>query len=699
MAYIVVFAPLLAAIIAGLLQKQIGDRAAQILTTGGTILAALSAIVVFVDVAVGGNARTIELARWIAIGSFEVNWAIKLDTLSAVMLVVITSVSSLVHVYSWGYMAHDPHRARFFAYLSLFTFAMLSLVTADNFIQLFFGWEGVGLASYLLIGFWYQKESANAAAIKAFVTNRVGDFGLALGVMAIFAVFGTVKFDEVFAQIPQMSDAVLTVFGMDFLALELIAFLLFIGAMGKSAQFFLHVWLPDAMEGPTPVSALIHAATMVTAGVFLVCRAYPIYELAPNTSAVITFIGAITALFAATVGLVQNDIKRVIAYSTCSQLGYMFFAAGLGLYSAAMFHLFTHAFFKALLFLGAGSVIHGLHDEQDMRKMGGIYKLLPLTWILMIIGTVALTGVGIPLLGVGFSGFYSKDMIIEEAFMMGQDGLPFGMFAFWIGVLAAGLTSFYSWRLIFMTFHGKHRGDPEHLKHAHESGWPMLVPLILLAVGAVFAGALFKSDFVGKGALTFWGDSLPAGPYAEYNYGEYAPEGEPALVEVAAGSQEADGGGAVDGAADGEHSAADGDHGEGEHGGHHPPVWVLVIPVGATLIGFGAAWFFYIANAGLPARIAANNGPIHTFLYNKWYFDELYDAVFVRGTRALGDLFWKVVDMRIIDGFGPNGVAATAMAGARRIARMQSGYVYHYAFFMLIGVLGLALWIVARAGV
>jgi NADH-quinone oxidoreductase subunit L len=398
MAYIVVFGPLFAAIIAGLFQKQIGDRAAQIITTGATITAALASVWLLIDVAYGGNARTYEIASWMAVGQFEVNWSIRLDTLSAVMLVVITSVSSLVHVYSWGYMSHDPHRARFFAYLSLFTFAMLSLVTADNFIQMFFGWEGVGLASYLLIGFWYKKESANSAAIKAFVTNRVGDFGFALGIMAVFAVFGTVKFDEVFAQIPEMSGEILTLFGMNFQALELIAFLLFIGAMGKSAQFFLHVWLPDAMEGPTPVSALIHAATMVTAGVFLVCRCFPIYEVAPDTSAFITFIGAITALFAATVGLAQNDIKRVIAYSTCSQLGYMFFAAGLGLYSAAMFHLFTHAFFKALLFLGAGSVIHGLHDEQDMRNMGGIYKLLPATWILMIIGTLALTGVGIPIL-------------------------------------------------------------------------------------------------------------------------------------------------------------------------------------------------------------------------------------------------------------------------------------------------------------
>ena len=691
MAYIVVFAPILAAIFAGLFQKPIGDRTAQLVTTGGTILAALGSVWVFIDVAIGGNARTYEILQWIAIGDFEVSWAIKLDTLSAVMLVVITSVSSLVHLYSWGYMHDDPHRARFFAYLSLFTFAMISLVTADNFIQMFFGWEGVGLASYLLIGFYYKKESANAAAIKAFVTNRVGDFGLALGVMAVYAVFGSVQFDQVFAQIPDKADAILTVFGMNFQALELIAFLLFIGAMGKSAQFFLHVWLPDAMEGPTPVSALIHAATMVTAGVFLICRCYPIYEAAPDTSAFITFIGAITALFAATVGMAQNDIKRVIAYSTCSQLGYMFFAAGLGLYSAAMFHLFTHAFFKALLFLGAGSVIHGLHHEQDMRKMGGIYKLLPMTWILMIIGTLALTGVGIPIVlgGLGFAGFYSKDMIIEEAFMMGQDGVSFGMLAFWIGVFAAFLTSFYSWRLIFMTFHGEHRGDKETLNHAHESPLVMIVPLVLLAIGAVFAGGVFKSDFVAKGALTFWGESLPAGPYAEGNYGH--------LVE----GYGDDGGAAGDGAED-DHGAQEGasgdDHG-GEHGGHHPPTWVLILPVGVTLLGFLLSYYFYMMKPEIPRRMGENPGPLHRFLINKWYFDELYQATVVRGTALLGDLFWKVGDRRAIDGLGPNGVAGAVMAGARRVARLQSGYVYHYAFVMLIGVLGLALWLIAGAGV
>ncbi|MCP2678604.1 NADH-quinone oxidoreductase subunit L [Maricaulaceae bacterium NA33B04] len=692
MAYLVVFAPLIASIIAGLFQKQIGDRAAQIITTGATISAALASVYLLIDVAYGGNARTIDIVSWMAVGQFEVNWAIRLDTLSAVMLVVITSVSSLVHVYSWGYMADDPHRARFFSYLSLFTFAMLALVTADNFIQMFFGWEGVGLASYLLIGFYYKKESANAAAIKAFVTNRVGDFGFALGIMATFAVFGTVKFDEVFAQIPEMSGEILTVFGMNFQALELIAFLLFIGAMGKSAQFFLHVWLPDAMEGPTPVSALIHAATMVTAGVFLVCRCFPIYEVAPDTSAFITFIGAVTALFAATVGLAQNDIKRVIAYSTCSQLGYMFFAAGLGLYSAAMFHLFTHAFFKALLFLGAGSVIHGLHHEQDMRNMGGIYKLLPATWILMIIGTLALTGVGLPIVlgGLGFAGFYSKDMIIEEAFAMGTEGVTFGMFAFWIGITAAALTSFYSWRLIFMTFHGKFRGKEETLKHAHESPPVMLIPLVLLAIGALFAGGIFKSDFVAKGAQSFWGESLPAGAYSDYKYGDYGSG------DYTSGDSYGE-----EDHADESHSeeAGYGDEAHGDDNSERHPTWVLVLPVVVSAGGFILAWSFYMANPHLPGRIAATNGPLLRFLQNKWYFDEIYDFIFVRGTRALGDLFWKVGDERIIDGGGPNGIAATVMAGARRLARMQSGFVYHYAFVMLIGVVVLALVLIAGAGV
>lgn len=726
MAPIIVFGPLLASAFAGFFGNYVGHRAAQGVTTFFVVLSAILSWFVFFDVAVGGNTQTIHLGTWMGVGNFDVSWAIKLDTLSAVMLVVVNTVSSLVHIYSWGYMSHDPHRARFFSYLSLFTFAMLALVTSDNFLQLFFGWEGVGLASYLLIGFWYKKKSANDAAIKAFVTNRVGDFGFALGIMAVFLVFGSVSFDDVFSQVGAHSEAVLAFAGMELNAIELIAFLLFIGAMGKSAQFFLHVWLPDAMEGPTPVSALIHAATMVTAGVFLVCRAFPIYEAAPMASAIVTVIGAVTALFAATVGVAQNDIKRVVAYSTCSQLGYMFFAAGLGLYSAAMFHLFTHAFFKALLFLGCGAVIHGLHDEQDMRKMGGLYKMMPMTWVLMLIGTLALTGVGLPpftlfgleLGGFGFAGFYSKDMIIEEAFMMGREGLFFGLPAFWIGVVAALLTSFYSWRLVFMTFHGSFRGKKDDYDHAHDSGWIMTGPLVLLAIGAVFAGALFKDNFVGKDAFGFWGEALPAGPYAEGNYPEYAEayaSGAGYASDSHADEGHADDGHAAaaaddhaaDAHADDSHAApayadaahADEAHGEDEHhGGHHPPTWVLWAPFIVTWTGFLGAVWFYLVKEGTGARIAARGGPLHSFLYNKWYFDEIYHFVFVRGSKALGDLFWKVGDMRIIDGFGPNGVAGTTLAAARRLAKSQSGYLYHYAFVMLIGVLGLLLWTQFGAG-
>ncbi|PIW29569.1 MAG: NADH-quinone oxidoreductase subunit L [Rhodobacterales bacterium CG15_BIG_FIL_POST_REV_8_21_14_020_59_13] len=704
---LIVFGPFAGSIIAGLFQRFIGDRGAQVITTGFLVLSALLSAWVFYDVIFAENARTIPLATWMQIGDFHATWSLRLDPLSAVMLVVVTSVSALVHVYSWGYMSDDPHRARFFSYLSLFTFAMLMLVTADDFLQLFFGWEGVGLASYLLIGFWYKKKSANNAAIKAFVTNRVGDFGFALGIMAIFAVFGSVSFDSVFSDVEGMSALSWSFLGMEYNAIELIAFLLFIGAMGKSAQFFLHVWLPDAMEGPTPVSALIHAATMVTAGVFLVCRCYPLFEAAPLTSAFVTIIGATTALYAATVGLAQNDIKRVIAYSTCSQLGYMFFAAGLGLYSAAMFHLFTHAFFKALLFLGAGSVIHGLHNEQDMRKMGGTFQALPATYLLMIIGTLALTGVGIPGTPLGFAGFFSKDMIIEEAFMMGEEGVPFGMLAFWVGVIAAGLTSFYSWRLIFMTFHGKFRGEKEVLDHAHESPPVMMIPLILLAVGAIFAGITFKDQFVGRNAFTFWEESLPAGPYAEGNYGdEYrASLAEDVLaghtdlesesLEAAVGEGDASAPSQTTDSPAG--AAASGEVGEA-HGGHHPPTWVLWTPLFVTVFGFALAWFLYVRHEGFGARLAARKGPLHSFLLNKWYFDELYHFVFVRGTAALGDIFWKVGDRRIIDGFGPNGFAASAMAAARRLSRAQSGFLYHYAFVMLIGVVALTLWAMTGAG-
>ncbi|MEE2567552.1 NADH-quinone oxidoreductase subunit L [Hyphobacterium marinum] len=715
MPLIIVFGPLIGSIIAGLFGKWIGDRAAMLVTTVLLGLSAVLSIWMFYDVAILGNERTIPLATWISIGDFEAVWSIKLDTLSAVMLVVVTSVSSLVHLYSWGYMADDPHRSRFFSYLSLFTFAMLALVTADDFLQLFFGWEGVGLASYLLIGFWYKKKSANDAAIKAFVTNRVGDFGFALGIMAVFAVFGSIGFDQVFAAIGDHEADVLALGSLQFQAIELAAFLLFIGAMGKSAQFFLHVWLPDAMEGPTPVSALIHAATMVTAGVFLVCRCWPIFEASPNTSAFITVIGATTALFAATVGVAQNDIKRVVAYSTCSQLGYMFFAAGLGLYGAAMFHLFTHAFFKALLFLGSGSVIHGLHHEQDMRKMGGIYKALPFTWILMIIGTLALTGVGIPLLNLGFAGFYSKDAIIEGAFMAGQGGLPFGVMAFWVGTIAALLTSFYSWRLIFMTFHGKYRGPKEVLDHAHDAPAPMMIPLVLLAVGAIFAGALFRGPFIGEGSGDFWRDALPSayhGTVEESHDDDGHGAADEAHGEVAADSHGAEHrddvidqlspaeAASLDAATDeADHAAADDHAAEGDHGGgHHPPTWVLFAPFVATLIGFLGAIWFYLVKEGMGARIAARGGPLHAFLYNKWYFDEIYRFVFVRGAEKLGDLFWKVGDRKIIDGFGPNGFAGSAMSAARRLSKAQSGYLYHYAFVMLIGVVLLTLWVVARTG-
>ena len=651
----IVFAPLLGAIIAGFFGRKIGEKPSMIITTAFLILSAVLSWVALFQVGFGHEATEVPLFRWMDVGGFKANWALKIDTLTAVMLVVVNTVSCLVHLYSWGYMEDDPHKPRFFAYLSLFTFAMLMLVTSDNFIQMFFGWEGVGLASYLLIGFWYKKPSANAAAIKAFVTNRVGDIGLALGVMTIFFVFGSVNFDTVFAAIADNSDRVLPFLGMEFNAIELIAALLFIGAMGKSAQFVLHVWLPDAMEGPTPVSALIHAATMVTAGVFLVCRAYPIYEMAPLTSGFITVLGAFTAFFAATVGLVQNDIKRVIAYSTCSQLGYMFFAAGIGAYNAAMFHLFTHAFFKALLFLGAGSVIHALHHEQDMRKMGGVWKIIPTTYIMMIIGTLALTGIGIPGTKLGFAGFFSKDAIIEAAY---AGGTPQAAFAFWAGIIAALMTSFYSWRLIFMTFHGKYRGEKKVLDHAHESPFVMLVPLFVLGFGALAAGAVFFNFFMGGGAADFWHHALPVGAHAEL-----APTNLYAAAETG--------------------HASDASHG----GGHHDfPAWVLWAPFFVSVLGFVIAWFMYIYDNGTEKRLKAEGGPLYRFLLNKWYIDELYDATIVRWTRGLGDFFWKKIDMGIIDKFGPDGVAAAAMAGGKKASRLQSGYLYHYAFVMLLGV-------------
>ncbi len=650
----IVFLPLLGALIAGLGGRKIGEKPSMAITTGLLMVSAILSWVAFSKVALGGHTEEIELFRFMDVGGFKANWALKIDTLTAVMLVVVNTVSALVHLYSWGYMDEDPHKPRFFAYLSLFTFAMLMLVTANNFIQMFFGWEGVGLASYLLIGFWYKKPSANAAAIKAFVTNRVGDVGLALGVMTIFLVFGSVNFDTVFSAVHDNQDRILSFLGMEFNAIELIAFLLFVGAMGKSAQFILHVWLPDAMEGPTPVSALIHAATMVTAGVFLVCRAYPIYEAAPVTSGFITVLGAFTAFFAATVGLVQNDIKRVIAYSTCSQLGYMFFAAGIGAYNAAMFHLFTHAFFKALLFLGAGSVIHALHHEQDMRKMGGIWKVVPVTYIVMIIGTLAITGVGIPGTGnIGFAGFASKDLIIESAYDAAHGGSAAGAFAFWAGIVAALMTSFYSWRLIFMTFHGKHRGEKKVLDHAHESPLTMLIPLGVLAFGALFAGMFFYKKFA-YGVNDFWGHALPM------QHAQIAADN----LYAAAGTTMSD-----------------------EAAGHHSyPAWVLWAPFIVSALGFVIAWFTYMYKNGVEKRVNAEGGPLYNFLLNKWYIDELYDATIVRATRWLGDVFWKVGDIGIIDRFGPNGVAAAAMSIGKRLSKIQSGYLYHYAFIMLIGV-------------
>ncbi len=685
----IVLGPGLAALIAGLGQKVIGDRGAMWVTTAIVGLAGVLSLVQLFGFAFGGHeaeagahgAHVVTLMPWIHIGQFEADWAIRVDALSIVMMAVITGVSGLVHLYSWGYMSEDPHKARFFAYLSLFTFAMLMLVTADNFVQLFFGWEGVGLASYLLIGFWYTKPAPNDAAIKAFVTNRVGDVGLALGVMAVFYVFGTVEFAPMLEAIRENSfavdhvapiapfgegaapqAAVINFLGYSVPVLELIGVLLFIGAMGKSAQFFLHVWLPDAMEGPTPVSALIHAATMVTAGVYLVCLMSPVYEYAPAAAGLVTAIGAATALYAATVGLAQNDIKRVIAYSTCSQLGYMFFAAGIGAYQAAMFHLFTHAFFKALLFLGAGSVIHGMHHEQDMRRMGGVMKFMPYTYAAMMIGTVAIIGLGIPHSPIGFAGFFSKDAIIETAFAAGDKGVRFATAAFWAGVLAALLTSFYSWRLIYMTFHGPYTGarhvhghgeDDAHgdAHEPHESPLVMLLPLGLLAVGAVFAGWAFYDSFVGHHYKEFWGEAI------------YNAKTNTVLKDK-----------------------------------YDVPEWVFFAPLVVTLVGFLIATFTYFFNRGVGARIAAHGGPLHSLFSRKWYFDEIYQATLVRGSAALGNFLWRTGDKRIIDGLGPDGVTALARWGARRMSAMHTGYLYHYAFVIIGAALVFGAVLYFRAG-
>lgn len=629
----IVFLPLAGALIAGLFGRVIGDRPSEIVSTALLMIAAVLSWIVFIQVGYDHETARVPIMRWITSGELDASWSLRIDTLTSVMLVVVTTVSSLVHLYSIGYMHEDPARSRFFAYLSLFTFAMLMLVTSDNLVQMFFGWEGVGLASYLLIGFWYHKPEANAAAIKAFVVNRVGDFGFALGIFGCFMVFNTVNLDTIFEAAKGMEGQPMNFLGFQLDTLTVLCLLLFMGAMGKSAQFLLHTWLPDAMEGPTPVSALIHAATMVTAGVFMVARLSPLFEHAPIARDVVLYIGAITAFFAATVGLVQNDIKRVVAYSTCSQLGYMFVACGLGAYGAAIFHLFTHAFFKALLFLGSGSVIHAMHHEQDMRNMGGLASKIPFTYYAMIIGTLALTGVGFPHL-IGFAGFYSKDAIIEAAYA--APALP--KTVFWIVTFAAFLTAFYSWRLIFMTFHGKTRAAPDVYKHAHESPWTMLVPLAVLALGSIAAGFVFAGEFVGHHYKEFWANSIYEGPNNHIM-----------------------------------------------HDMHQIPEWVYWAPFFAMASGFGLSWLYYIGAPWLPEATARTFKPVYLFLLNKWYFDELYDWLFVKPTMALGRFLWKSGDGAVIDGT-IDGTARGVQWTTGRAVKLQTGYIYHYAFAMLIGV-------------
>ena len=637
MEILILYLPLMASIIAGFFGKYIGDRNSEYVTSGLVSISALLSIFVFYKVIFNQYEDNIVIATWINSGSLDVNWSMLIDPLSSVMLVVVTSVSSLVHIYSIGYMSHDPHKPRFMAYLSLFTFAMLMLVTSDNFIQLFFGWEGVGLCSYFLIGFWFKKESANAAAIKAFVVNRVGDFGLALGIFIIFYLFGTVNYSEVFQQIPTVVDKNLLFLGLEVKAIDLICLLLFIGAMGKSAQILLHTWLPDAMEGPTPVSALIHAATMVTAGVFLVVRCSPIYEYSPLILNLITIIGMTTAFFAATVALVQTDIKKIIAYSTCSQLGYMFFAVGVGAYNVAMFHLFTHAFFKALLFLGSGSVIHAFKDEQNINNMGGVWKKLPYTYILMIIGTLALTG--FPFL----SGFYSKDAIIEFAYLKGNTT---GYYAAGIGIFTAFLTSIYSWRLIFKTFHGTYNNKKIDIGETHESPLIMLVPLVVLSLGAIFAGFLFKDLFIGHGdGNSFWAESI-----------KFL---EPLSTE-------------------------------------HPPTWFLFLTPCLVLLSIPIAYYLFVKKKEIPAQIVNTNKPLYNFLVNKWYFDELYEVIFIKPSKKMGLFLWKFCDNKIIDGFGPDGISLFIKKCSIKASKFQSGFIYHYAFIMLLGFSALLTFLIVR---
>ena len=629
--------PLLASIISGFFGKFIGDRNSEIITSLLVSISAIFSVLVLYEVIVNQYQENIIIATWISSGSLEVNWSMQIDSLSAVMLVVVTSVSALVHIYSIGYMSHDPHKPRFMAYLSLFTFAMLMLVTADNFIQLFFGWEGVGLCSYLLIGFWFKKDTANKAAIKAFLVNRVGDFGFALGIFLIFYLFGTVNYSEVFNQISSITDKNLVFLGITINAIDLICLLLFVGAMGKSAQIFLHTWLPDAMEGPTPVSALIHAATMVTAGVFLVVRCSPIYEYSELALNIVTIVGMSTAFFAASVALVQNDIKKIIAYSTCSQLGYMFFATGVGAYNVAMFHLFTHAFFKALLFLGSGSVIHAFKDEQNINNMGGVWKKLPYTYCLMIIGTLALTG--FPFL----SGFYSKDAIIEFAYLRGNTT---GYYAAGIGIFTALLTSIYSWRLIFKTFHGDYNNKKIKIDETHESPFIMLIPLILLSIGAIFAGFSFKELFIGyEGVNNFWRDSIFF------------------LKPLST---------------------------------DHPPLWFLLLTPTLVILSIPLAYYLFVKNKNFPEQIVSINKPLYQFLLNKWYFDELYDVLFVKTSKKFGLFLWKFFDLKIIDGFGPDGISSMIKKFSVKANKFQSGYIYHYAFIMLLGFSALLTFLIVK---
>ena len=625
--------PLIASIISGFFGKYIGDRNSEIVTSLLVSISAIFSIIVFYNVVFNQYEDNLIIATWINSGTLDVNWSMKIDSLSSVMLVVVTSVSALVHIYSIGYMSHDPHKPRFMAYLSLFTFAMLMLVTSDNFIQLFFGWEGVGLCSYFLIGFWFKKETANSAAIKAFVVNRVGDFGFALGIFLIFYLFGTVNYDEVFQQIPSVVDKRLNFLGLEVNSIDLICLLLFIGAMGKSAQILLHTWLPDAMEGPTPVSALIHAATMVTAGVFLVVRCSPIYEYSELALNLITVVGMTTAIFAASVALVQTDIKKIIAYSTCSQLGYMFFAAGVGAYNIAMFHLFTHAFFKALLFLGSGSVIHAFKDEQNINSMGGVWKKLPYTYVLMIIGTLALTG--FPLL----SGFYSKDAIIEFAYLRDNTA---GYYAAGIGIFTAFLTSIYSWRLIFKTFHGSYNNKSIKIEETHESPLVMLLPLIILSIGAIFAGFIFKELFFDT---SFWGNSIFfLEPLSE----------------------------------------------------EHPPMWFLLLTPILVCSSIPISYYLFVKNKDLPNSIVEINKPLYNFLVNKWYFDELYEILFIKPSKKIGLFLWKFFDVKIIDGFGPDGVSSLIKKFSIKANKFQSGYIYQYAFIMLLGFSALLTFLIIK---